>query len=313
MKIVAAALAAVALLVCLAAVAGGGLMTMLSGATTSPSAGAQAAIPASMLTLYQQAAATCPGLPWTVVAAIGTVESGNGTSNLPGVHSGTNAAGAEGPMQFEPPTFAEYDNPVPPGGVSPPSPYDPVDAVYAAARLLCANGGQGAVNLPGAVYAYNHSESYVAKVLTLAQSYGATLTPTAAPAGTGAGTVAVAWALTQVGTPYIWGGESPGIGFDCSGLVQAAYSVAGVTLPRVAQAQYDAGPHLAAGQPLNAGDLVFFGGGPKDVTHVGLVISPDLMVDAPHTGADVRVEAFPVTVGAKWGADLVVGFTRPAT
>jgi hypothetical protein len=59
-----------------------------------------------MLTLYQQAAATCPGLPWTIVAAIGTVESDNGQSNLPGVHSGANSAGAEGPMQFEPATFA---------------------------------------------------------------------------------------------------------------------------------------------------------------------------------------------------------------
>ncbi len=63
-------------------------------------------IPPAMLALYQQAAATCPGLPWTVLAAIGTVESDNGQSTLPGVHSGTNAAGAEGPMQFEPATFS---------------------------------------------------------------------------------------------------------------------------------------------------------------------------------------------------------------
>ena len=94
-----------------------------------------------MLTLYQQAAAPVRGLPWTILAAIGTVESDNGQSNLPGVHSGANSAGAEGPMQFEPATFADYDEPVPPGGATPPSPYDPTDAVYAAARLLCADGG----------------------------------------------------------------------------------------------------------------------------------------------------------------------------
>jgi len=52
------------------------------------------------LVLYERAAATCPGLSWTVLAAIGTVESGNGTSNALGVHSGANSAGAEGPMQF---------------------------------------------------------------------------------------------------------------------------------------------------------------------------------------------------------------------
>jgi hypothetical protein len=60
-----------------------------------------------MLTLYQTAAVVCPGLPWTVLAAIGTVESDNGQSNLPGVHTGANAAGAEGPMQFEPATFSK--------------------------------------------------------------------------------------------------------------------------------------------------------------------------------------------------------------
>ena len=87
-----------------------------------------------MLSLYEEAAPTCIGLPWTVLAAIGTVESDNGQSDLPGVHSGANPAGAEGPMQFEPATFAAYDTPVPPGGAKPPSPYDPTDAVFAAAR-----------------------------------------------------------------------------------------------------------------------------------------------------------------------------------
>jgi membrane-bound lytic murein transglycosylase B len=124
-----------------------------------------------MLTLYQRAALTCPGLSWSVLAAIGTVESSNGTSELPGVHSGANYAGAEGPMQFEPPTFRAYDEPVPTGGADPPSPYDPTDAAYAAARLLCANGGANGADIPGAVYAYNHSRSYVSEVLSLAASY----------------------------------------------------------------------------------------------------------------------------------------------
>ncbi len=219
-----------------------------------------------MLALYQQAAATCPGLPWTIVAAIGTVESDNGQSNLPGVHSGANSAGAEGPMQFEPATFAAYDEPVPPGGATPPSPYDPTDAVYAAARLLCANGGAGGADLSGAVYDYNHSAAYVAQVLALAQTYAAASTAAsggspALAAASGAGALAVSWALSQIGTPYVWGGETPGEGFDCSGLVQAAYAVAGVALPRVAQDQYDHTAKLAPGAALEPGDLVFFGGG----------------------------------------------------
>ena len=78
----------------------------VGGGAPSASSAATAQIPAAMLTLYQQAAAACPGLPWTIVAAIGSVESDNGQSNLPGVHSGAKAAGAEGPMQFEPETFS---------------------------------------------------------------------------------------------------------------------------------------------------------------------------------------------------------------
>ena len=124
------------------------------GPCSLPSAAAVRRGPPQMLALYERAALTCPGLPWSVLAAIGTVESSNGTSELPGVH-----AGAEGPMQFEPATFGAYDEPVPPGGADPPSPYDPTDAVYAAARLLCANGGTGGADIPGAVYSYNHSRS----------------------------------------------------------------------------------------------------------------------------------------------------------
>jgi cell wall-associated NlpC family hydrolase len=274
-------------------------------------------IPPALLGLYQQAAATCPGLPWTVLAAIGTIESDNGQSILPGVHSGANEAGAEGIMQFEPATFAGYDEPVPPGGATPPSPYDPADAVYAAARLLCANGAANGADLPGAIYAYNHSAAYVSQVLTLAQALGP---PQTAPvsgsaASADAGVIAVEWALSQIGTPYVWGGETPGVGFDCSGLVQAAYKVAGASLPRVAQDQYDVTTKLGSDAPLTPGDLVFFGAGTSAIDHVGLFVGvldgESVMVDAPYTGARVRAEAFPSTVGAGFGSLLYVGATRP--
>ena len=150
------------------ATAGGGA-TVGSGATSQ--------LPAGISDLYAQAAGACPGLSWTVLAAIGTVESGNGTSTLPGVHAGANSAGAEGPMQFEPATFYEYDFPVPPGGASPPSPYDATDAVYAAARMLCADGATKAGGLPGAIFAYNHASWYVSDVLALSSFYSGEVSP----------------------------------------------------------------------------------------------------------------------------------------
>ncbi|HUE28346.1 MAG TPA: bifunctional lytic transglycosylase/C40 family peptidase [Solirubrobacteraceae bacterium] len=309
-KVAAGAGSLVLVVAVLAAGAGAGVASFLGGGDSPPSASAVTQIPPAMLALYEQAAATCAGLPWTVLAAIGTVESDNGQSTLPGVHSGANSAGAEGPMQFEPSTFAQYDEPVPPGGASPPSPYDPTDAVYAAARDLCANGAANGADLSAAVYAYNHSSSYVSQVLSLAQSYGQTTAQTVA-SGT-AGGIALDWALAQVGTPYIWGGETPGVGFDCSGLVQAAYKVAGINLPRVAQDQYDAGPLVPPSDPLEPGDLVYFGAGPSSIDHVGIVVMPGVMVDAPYTGADVREDTFPTTFGAAFGDMHYVGATRPA-
>jgi len=162
-----------------AAVAGLGEGPTSGGAVDTGAAPAAGQIPPAMLALYRQATSVCPGLSYALLAAIGTVESSNGTSTAPGVQSGANAAGAEGPMQFLPATFAEYALPVPPGGAQPPSPYDPPDAVYAAARLLCANGAGsgGGSGTAAAVFAYNHSAAYVDEVLALADAYVTALGP----------------------------------------------------------------------------------------------------------------------------------------
>ena len=89
--------------------------------------------------------------------------------------------------------------------------------------------------------------------------------------------------------------------------------MAGIALPRVAQDQYDATGKPESGDPLEPGDLVFFGQSTTDITHVGIFVGNSQMVDAPHTGADVRVESFPIaTLGARWGSDVFVGATQPA-
>jgi cell wall-associated NlpC family hydrolase len=253
-------------------------------------------MPLPYLNLYQAAAATCPGLPWSVVAAIGNFETNHGRSNAPGVHSGANFAGAKGPMQFLSGTFAVYDRPTPPGGVDPPTPYDPTDAVYAAARNLCANGGNDATTLASAVFAYNHADWYVNEVLSLAAAYDSVLPPVTSPAGTPA-----RFALSHIGEPYLYGGNGPG-SYDCSGLVQAAYRAIGMTLPRGSHEQFYARPRLPGSAPLRPGDLVGFGS-PSNVSHIGIYIGSGLMIDAPHTGASLRIENF------HWND--YVGATRP--
>ena len=100
-------------------------------------------------------------------------------------------------MQFLPATFAQYDEPVPPGGASPPSPCDPTDAVYAAARLLCANG-TAHDDYKDAIFAYNHSDAYVAEVWWIAASYGMA---TGSPAGSSASSLPEALPSGPPGSP----------------------------------------------------------------------------------------------------------------
>jgi len=267
----------------------------LGGDQALPSAAALADIPADYLVLYQRAALRF-GLPWELLAGVGKVESDHG--RLPGSDE-PNAAGAEGPMQFEPATFAAYSWAA---GSRDPNIDSPHDAIEAAAAMLAANGAP--TQTRRALFAYNHAEWYVDEVLGWAATYEAqaALSDLATP-GAQRASVAVDFALSELGAPYLWGGDGPG-GFDCSGLTQAAYRAAGIALPRTAQAQYDAGPPVPEGDHLQAGDLVFFGNSTAAVEHVGILVSATEMVDAPHSGAFVRVEPF------AWPDYL--GATRPA-
>ncbi len=279
-------------------------------------------IPPAYLNFYR-AAASRYGIGWHLLAAVGKVESDHGRGTGPGIASGRNHAGAAGPMQFMPGTWAAFGVDGDHDGRK--DVYDPADAVPAAARYLKHGGAPARVR--AALFQYNHSRAYVDKVLRQARAYardGAgqleAAHPEAAqsgatPAACGGGypalppgpaaAKAITYARAQLGKPYVWGATGPRA-FDCSGLTYAAYRAAGITIPRVSGAQWQHGPRIPAGRE-QPGDLVFFNSGPGTSTsnpgHVGLVVGGGKMVAAPHTGTVVQVQSY--------RRSTLLGFTRP--
>ena len=129
------------------------------------------AIPAAYAAAYHAAAGSCPGLRWTLLAAVGQVESGHGRN------PGPSSAGAIGPMQFLPGTFRQYAVDGDRDGLA--DPWDTEDAVWTAARYLCVSGARGgtARGTHDALFAYNRAEWYVQLVLATEHAI-ATATPT---------------------------------------------------------------------------------------------------------------------------------------
>ena len=111
---------------------------------------------------------------------------------------------------------------------------------------------------------------------------------------------AVAFAYAQLGKPYQWGATGPG-SFDCSGLVQAAWASAGVSIPRTTYEQWAALPHVST-SALEPGDLLYMDG----IGHVAIYVGGGQIIDAPQTGRDV--EKVPL---AGWYASSLVGAARP--
>ena len=356
---------AIALLLCLLAVpvmffggasmlfahgGGGGCVPGSSGTVAQPGVSAAAAnsIPASYLMWFRKVGVQY-GVPWTVLAGIGKVESDDGRTTLPGVNTGSNAFGAAGPMQIGIDGAAgnqwggspSHAASIPVNGVATDengdglaSVYEPADAIAGAAKYLVAHGVQG--NVPGAIFAYNHRDSYGQAVLGWASAYasgGFTVRAVTPNSGTGTGggstscvgtgtldslvtpnaavTTAIHFAQAQLGKPYLWGGTGPDA-FDCSGLVMMAYRAAGISIPRTSQDQWAQLPHVPASQ-VEPGDLVFFAGAdgtPTSPGHVGLVIGKGKMIEAYATGFPIRISTFGTATSAH-GLAAVVGFARP--
>jgi cell wall-associated NlpC family hydrolase len=323
---------------------GGGTSAVVTAAQPAPSKTGTSSIPANYLQLFQQVGKAY-GVQWTLLAGIGEVESNDGRTSLPGVHSGQNGFGAAGPMQIGIGGAAGNTwggAPVHPAseqvsGVATDfnhdgtaSVYDPADAIAGAAKYLLAHGVL--TDPSGAIFAYNHLTSYVQAVLHWAGTYaGGAFTVTAAtPApqqcaspgaasGPGSANTQVAnqavatvigFAHQQIGKPYLFGGTGPDA-FDCSGLVMMAYRAAGIFIPRTSEEQWIWGPRVPAGQE-QPGDLVFFAGSDGTLTspgHVGLVIGQGQMIEAYATGFPIRISKY--GPGGAPGDTVVVGFTRP--
>jgi peptidoglycan DL-endopeptidase CwlO len=146
--------------------------------------------------------------------------------------------------------------------------------------------------------------AFNAKVAAAQKAQAAPAHPSSASAGGSAGGVTVSLtsanpppvppgvagaiqaAESQIGVPYVWGGETPGVGFDCSGLVQWSFAQAGISLPRTSGAQFAATTQIPLAD-IQPGDLLFYG--PDGSEHVALYIGGGSMIEAPYTGAHVWI------------------------
>jgi cell wall-associated NlpC family hydrolase len=254
-------------------------------------------VPAAYQPMIQQAGSTCPQLSAPLLAAQLYQESGFNPNAVSGV-------GAQGISQIMPDTWKVYAD----AGLT--NPWDPSQAIPMAARIDCAyakdvasvpgdpeanmlaayNAGTDAVLRYRGIPPYAETQSYVRSILTLAHNF----TAPSAPIGVSQqANGAIYFAQTKLGIPYEWGGDGLDGRFDCSGLTMQAYATVGITLPRVANDQWYAGQHPSRDQ-LRPGDLVFFATDltdPRSIHHVGIYVGGGYMIDAPHTGAQIRYDA----------------------
>lgn len=265
---------------------------------------AKGAVPAAYQSLVQKWGTLCPAINPALLAAQLYQESGwNPKARSP--------AAAQGIAQFIPGTWAAHGVDGDKDGDR--DVWDPADAIPSAASYDCKlagyvkdapgdathnmlaayNAGAYAVIKYGGVPPYRETQNYVKTITDLSKSFArpvGRVDPSRQAAG------AISFAQEHLGEPYLWGGDGTpedGGRFDCSGLTKAAYKEVGVELPRVANDQYNAGPHPER-EELLPGDLVFFSDdltNSRAIRHVGIYVGGGYMIDAPRTGAVIRFTA----------------------
>ncbi|KAA0942997.1 MULTISPECIES: C40 family peptidase [Streptomyces] len=265
---------------------------------------AKGAVPAAYQSLVQKWGNLCSAINPALLAAQLYQESGfNPDAKSP--------AAAQGIAQFIPGTWATHG--IDGDGDGDRDVWDPNDAIPSAAKYDCTlakyvkdapgdptenmlaayNAGAYAVIKYGGVPPYSETRNYVKTITTLQESFAAPV-GRVQPSQQAAG--AIDYAQKKLGTLYLWGGNGTpeqGGRFDCSGLTKAAYEHVGITLPRVANDQYNAGPHPKRSELL-PGDLVFFSDdltNSRAIRHVGIYVGGGYMINAPRTGAVIRFDA----------------------
>ncbi|MEO3978478.1 bifunctional lytic transglycosylase/C40 family peptidase [Streptomyces sp. CAU 1734] len=264
---------------------------------------AKGAVPARYQALVQKWGNLCPAINPALLAAQLHQESGwNPTAR--------SHAAAQGIAQFIPGTWATHGVDGDKDGDR--DVWDPNDAIPSAASYDCSlakyvkkvpgdptnnmlaayNAGAYAVIKYGGVPPYRETQHYVKIIRSLEKSFArpvGRVDPSRQAAG------AIAFAQKQLGTLYLWGGNGTpehGGRFDCSGLTQAAYRTVDIELPRVANDQYNAGPHPSRDELL-PGDLVFFSDdltNSRAIRHVGIYVGGGYMINAPRRGAVIRFD-----------------------
>ncbi|MFF8944618.1 NlpC/P60 family protein [Streptomyces sp. NPDC014864] len=294
-------------------VVAGNIVNGVAGGTVGLAKGS---VPAAYQPLVQKWGNLCPAINPALLAAQLYQESGFN----PNARS---AAAAQGIAQFIPGTWATHG--IDGDGDGERNVWNPADAIPSAASYDCElaryvrtvpgnathnmlaayNAGADAVIRYGGVPPYSETQNYVKTITTLEKSFAAPVTrvdPSEQAAG------AISYAQGKLGTPYLWGGNGTadqGGRFDCSGLTKAAYENVGITLPRVANDQYNAGPHPERDELL-PGDLVFFSDdltNSRAIRHVGIYVGGGYMIDAPRPGAVIRFD--PIDTPDYFGATRV--------
>jgi cell wall-associated NlpC family hydrolase len=289
---------------------------LVNGAGGGNVALAKGAVPTAYSALVQKWGNLCSALNPALLAAQLYQESGFNPN-------ATSPAKAEGIAQFIPGTWATHGIDGNGDGVR--NVWDPNDAIPSAATYDCElasyvkdvpgnqtenmlasyNAGAYAVIKYGGVPPYSETKNYVKTITTLEQSFAA---PVSRVDPSQQAATAINYAQKKLGTPYLWGGNGTadqGGRFDCSGLTKAAFESAGITLPRVANDQYNAGPHPQRAELL-PGDLVFFSDdltNSRAIRHVGIYVGGGYMIDAPRTGAVIRFD--PIDTPDYFGATRV--------
>lgn len=267
--------------------------------TTTTAAGAGGAVtgvPADYSADISRAGSICSAISGPTIAAQLQQESGWNPN-------ATSPVGASGIAQFMPSTWASSGMDGDDDGAADIN--DPHDAIWSQGHYMCNlasqiqslidagsvkgdvvslslaayNAGLGAVMTYGGIPPYSETQNYVSTITANAQKYTETTTTDGGASGDG-GTILAA-ARSKIGIPYVWGAASDDTGYDCSGLVMAAYAAIGISLPHQSGEQCAMGTKVSQ-EDAQPGDIVCWSG------HVALWEGNGRIVEAPNIGMTVR-------------------------